>query len=297
MPDDIVDFGTSMDQKRKKHQIQYIRDKGSTPGDGGCSYDDCLRHNRPASVSIGTTTGSLTDPGAARMGALMKHGDLHVQTDHKLISQWESKYISQVLPFVIPFMVSGPDYVFHNNDQRWRRQRRGDELEAPWVSACKFTAAFARRCESQCRQDWTALPIIRTVNFKYAVETGNTMTTVPLWWRRGSPVQPSAKEYVTMAKRLCETLWNGHIRYGNIKVPLNGDTTRLHLEEGLSKPEKLLARRIGYLAGHFPGTQQVRQLMGHCHWGARGTMEIVCSSRYPLTRNNQLGSCICPGTE
>ena len=269
LPADIVDFAKPVEPSKKKRIVEYIRDKSSTPGDGGCTYDDCLRHNRPASVNIGVTSGSLTDPAAARMGAIMKHGNLQVQTGHSLISQWESKYISQVLPFVIPFMVSGPDYTFHSNDRRWRRQQRGEELEAPWVSACKWTAGFARRCESQCRQDWTALPIIRSVNFRHAVETGNTMVTVPVWWKRGSGLKPSAEEYVAMAQKLCQVLWQGHVRYGNIRVPLNGDTTRLHLAEGLSKTEKLLARRIGYMAGHFPGTQQVRRLMGHRHWGAR----------------------------
>ena len=95
------------------------------------------------------------------------------------------------------------------------------------------------------------------------------MVTVPVWWKRGSGLKPSAEEYVAMAQKLCQVLWQGHVRYGNIRVPLNGDTTRLHLAEGLSKTEKLLARRIGYMAGHFPGTQQVRRLMGHRHWGAR----------------------------
>ena len=153
------------------------------------------------------------------MGAVMRHGSIHVQTGHKLIPQWEPKYISQVLPFVIPFMVSGPDYAFHDHDSRWRRRDKPDMLTAPWVSANQFTAGFARRCESQCRQDWNALPIIRSVNFKYAVETGNTMVTVPQWWTRGSAVRLSAKEHVQMAKKLCHVLWHGFIRYGNIKVP------------------------------------------------------------------------------
>ena len=43
-------------------------------------------------------------------------------------------------------------------------------LRAPWVSASRFLQGFARRCESQCRQDWTALPVMRTVTFKYLVE-------------------------------------------------------------------------------------------------------------------------------
>ena len=175
----------------------------------------------------------------------MQHGKIGVQTGHKLISQWESKYISQILPFVIPFMVSGPDYSFHDKTNRWRRRDdpRFQNQIAPLVSANKFTSAFARRCESQCRQDWNALPIIRSVNFRYAVETGNTMVSVPLWWKRGSAVQLSAQEYANMVKKLCEVLWNGHFRAGNFRLPINGNTTNLHRAEGLTKSEKLLAHQ------------------------------------------------------
>ena len=121
----------------------------------------------------------MGDPSSSRMGAILQHGKIDVQTGHQLISQWEGKYISQILPFVMPFMVSGPDYEFHNKTNRWRRRDVPGMPVAPLVSAAKFTAAFARRCESQCRQDWNALPIIRSVNFRYAVETGITLVTVP----------------------------------------------------------------------------------------------------------------------
>ena len=66
-----------------------------------------------------------------------------------------------------------------------------------------------------------------------------------------------------------DTLWNGKVRYGNIQVPISGDTTKLAKAEGLSERQRKLARNVSYLATHFPGTQQNRQLMGHRHWGAR----------------------------
>ena len=252
LPSDLVEFSKPVTESRKAKTVAMFRDKASTPGDGGADHDDCLRHNRPATVNPGVSSGSLTDPASARTNAIIKHGDLQVQTGHEMLSQWETKYFSQILPFVMPFMVSGPDFDFHNKaPKRWRRKDNGKDLEAPWVSPQKFCAGFARRCESQCRHDWTALPIIRSVCFRWAVETGNTMVSVPTWWKRGSAMDPSAKQPSQMAKRLCEVLWSGHIRYGNIKVPLNGDTTRLHMAEGLTPAEKQLARRIGFVAGHF----------------------------------------------
>ena len=52
-------------------------------------------------------------------------------------------------------------------------------------------------------------------------------------------------------------------------MPLNGDTTRLALAEGLTKQEKAIAREMNHRAENLPGTQKVRQVMGHRHWGAR----------------------------
>ena len=109
----------------------------------------------------------------------MRHGTLFAQTGKELIPQWHAQYFSQILPFVIPYMVSGPDYTFFEQATRWRRRDVGGYLPAPWVTAAKFTTGFARRCESQCRQDWSALPIIRSVNFKYMVETMGSLCSIP----------------------------------------------------------------------------------------------------------------------
>ena len=47
-----------------------------------------------------------------------------------------------------------------------------------------------------------------------------------------------------MVKKLYEALRTGHVRYGNIRVPINGDTTRLAQAEGLTDVEKNMARRM-----------------------------------------------------
>jgi hypothetical protein len=122
LPDDLVDLINPSSSERKTKTVQLIREKNSTPGDGGAAASSCLWHNRPHAVAAGVSTGAISDPSSARVAAIMQHGKIEVQTGHKLISQWESKYISQVLPFVIPFMVSGPDYSFHDKTNRWRRR-------------------------------------------------------------------------------------------------------------------------------------------------------------------------------
>ncbi len=88
---------------------------------------------------------------------------MNVQAGSRFINQWHSKYFSQVLPFVIPRMVSGPDY---DPDNRWRRRF----ADAPFVTPLEFTRGFARRVEAQCRNDWSAVPILRSVLFKYQAE-------------------------------------------------------------------------------------------------------------------------------
>ena len=181
----------------------------------------------------------------------MQHGKIEVQTGHTLISQWESKYFSQALHFVIPFMVSGPDYSFHDKTNRWRRRDDPRWGDAPLVSASKFTAAFARRCESQCRQDWNALPIIRSVNFRYAVETGNTMVSVPLWWKRGSAVQLSAQEHAKMVTK-----------------PLRGVVERPH---SLRQHQSAYQRRH-HAAPFGGGLKQSREVAGEAYWIHGGSL-------------------------
>ena len=107
LPNDLVDVMQPKSSEGKTRMLTSIWEKNATPGDGGADPEACLWHNRPHAVSPGVSTGAVAAPSEARIGAIMQHGKIDVQTGHKLISQWESKYISQVLPFVIPFMVSG----------------------------------------------------------------------------------------------------------------------------------------------------------------------------------------------
>ena len=65
----------------------------------------------------------------------------------------------------------------------------------------------------------------------------------------------TATQIIEDAKVLCDKLWNGCQRFGNIRVPINGDTTRLPYADGLTARQKRLAREVRYKAQHFPGTQ------------------------------------------
>ena len=158
-------------------------------------------------------------------------GDLKVvvQQRDKEIMQFHPKYLSQILPFTIPRMVSGPDFYPH---KPWRRHYE----DAPKISAPQFCAAFARRVEAPCRTDWTALPILRSVTYKFMAE--HTMTTVaPVYGKRDAASQVSPQDLVKAAERLYEQLHHGFTGEGIHRVPINGDTTRLPFANGLSALE------------------------------------------------------------
>ena len=94
--------------------------------------------------------------------------DLDVTLDRQFIPQWQSKYFSQILPFEIPRMVSGPDFP---RTPRWRRQGQwGEDNYAAWVTPTASLRAFARRVELQTATSWTAVPIVRSVWYRHYIE-------------------------------------------------------------------------------------------------------------------------------
>ena len=193
LPADFLDSVNTSGASRKHKVARLIKDKNATPGDGGHEADTCLAESRPSFISAGVSSHACSDPATVRTGAVLQYGDgavgdLTVQTGQTPLPQWHSRYFSQILPFVMPYMVSGPDFTFYENSSRWRRRDKSGHLPAPWVSPATFLAGFSRRCESQCRQDWNALPIMRSVCFKYYVETGGSLCSAPFKGRRGSAI-------------------------------------------------------------------------------------------------------------
>ena len=109
---------------------------------------------------------------------------------------------------------------------------------------------------------------MRSVAFKHAAE--HTMSTVASFaGKRGSATNTFATDVVAAAKNLFHHLHNGFTGQGVHRVLVAGDTTRLPFANGLTSLERRLAWAQHYLAQNFGGSQQVRQLMGHCQWGAR----------------------------
>ena len=107
---------------RKVTNLAY--EKNATPGDGARSAETCLEDIRPHSISLGSSSAALTDPASDKangfgsphsdVDAKQKDAvtsDLTVKTDVKFKDMWNSQYPSQILPFVLPKMVSGQRHV------------------------------------------------------------------------------------------------------------------------------------------------------------------------------------------
>ena len=134
------------------------------------------------------------------------------------IPQWETKYFSQILPFVMPYMASGPDYHPH---QRWRRNFEG----VPFVSPEVFAATFGRRVEWQCRADRAALPIIRSIAFQWKAE--HTMALpMRLYGVSGAATKTASKVFTDAAQSLYAKLRTGFMRTGAHRIPIAGDMTK-----------------------------------------------------------------------
>ena len=248
------------------------RDKNATPGPRARSADEVLDDVRPHAVINDRSTKALCDPGDLKASALARYGDITVQTGYARINQWRGKCFSQILPFVIPFMVSGPDYEA-DSEKRWRRREvTGVEEKVayppPFVTCRAFAAGFAHRAEAASRTDFVAVPCIRSVSLKHVAE--HTMCAVAGFaGKRGQASDTFASDCIAAAKNLFHHLHNGFTGSGLHRVPIGGDTTRLPFANGLSPLEKKLAWAQHYLAENFGGSQQVRRIMGHRQFGAR----------------------------
>ena len=112
MPQDFMDSITIEEIEAPMKKRRLIKEKNATPGDGSRSAEGWLDNQRPSFVASELSTGACSDPATMRTGAILRHGTIFAQTGKELIPQWHSQYFSQILPFVIPYMVFGPDYTF-----------------------------------------------------------------------------------------------------------------------------------------------------------------------------------------
>ena len=109
---------------------------------------------------------------------------------------------------------------------------------------------------------------MRSVAYKHTAE--RTMCVLSNFrGKRGWTANTDAARFVEAAQNLYRHLHHGFVGKGIHRVPIAGDTTQLSFAADVSPLERRLAWSQHFLARHLPGSQQVRQLMGHSHFGAR----------------------------
>ena len=198
--EEIEGLTQKMEEKNtKKRRVIHIT-KNATPGDAEQKLENCLDDVRPRSFTLDLKPSDCTTPDALKGGALERYGDLNVNVGNQLLSQWESQYFAKILPFVLPRMVSGPDF---RPDDKWRRK-----TDSPVVTPQEWTRGMARRVEGQIRNDSTAISIIRSVCFKHTVEHASNLV-VPYPGNRNRPSSVIATEMVKAAQGLYKVLWQG----------------------------------------------------------------------------------------
>ena len=114
-----------MRNKKNPESGDLFSEKNATPGDGARSLEACLEDIRPHAICVDRTAAAASDPQTQREGGLERFGELKANTGGKEILQFCTKYPAQVLPFVFPHMVSGPDFFLTNGGVGSIQMRHG----------------------------------------------------------------------------------------------------------------------------------------------------------------------------
>ena len=152
------------------------------------------------------------------------------------------------------------------------RKRPRRDAQAPKVTPFLWARSMPRRVEGQIRADWTAVPAVRNLWFRWSLlQTPKLSVELKIFKMSDlGDAAENATANILAAAGLCKTLQTGHMvtRKGQ-RIPIQGDVTRLVHAEGLTRRQRQLAKSVQYAATHISGTQQIRQKIGHALFGAR----------------------------
>ena len=129
-------------------------DKAATPAERSELLESLSETIIPSAVVEERHADTTLDCNAAHAGAFEDYGVLKVQTGSTFVDQWKSEYVAQAFPFTFSRPVGGPQY----GDEIPARRRFED---SPLVSSSQFTRGMAHPVESQFRNDWSCLPLLR----------------------------------------------------------------------------------------------------------------------------------------
>ena len=85
---------------------------------------------------------------------------------------------------------------------------------------------FARRVERQVTTDWTAVPIIRSVWYKYTVEH-SSFAKGTFRKFQGKALKASTSTHIEAMRKLFKTLMEGYVGEGIRRMPIAGQMCAL----------------------------------------------------------------------
>ena len=237
-----------------------IHQKNATPAEARSDIAVLVETIRPSILLPDRDSRYIEKRGDREIGALQKLSLLTAKTEIALVDNWCSEYVPLAFPFSIPRVVGGADYP---RKKRFRRHGEAAVL-TPWEA----TRMHARRVEASIKADWNLVPAQRNLTTKWDALCGDDVACKHAV-DRDTAGNVLASELVESATKLYEKLTKGYwIDSLGKKRRINNDFTKLQYAENLTKMQKDLIRDMVFLSKKFPGTQQVRLLMGHALFGA-----------------------------
>ena len=126
----------------------------------------------------------------------------------------------------------------------------------------------ARRVESNIKSDWNFVPAQRNLTTKWEALYGDDLPCKHPVDREKAGYVLSA-ELVESATKLYEKLAEGYwVDVQGKRRRINHSFTKLQYAENITNMQRDLIRDTVFLSKKFPGTQQVRLLIGHALFGA-----------------------------
>jgi hypothetical protein len=269
-------------------------DKNATPAEGAKQPGKVFEHVRPQAVLLERTNeaGAGGEQNAQRTAAFNQYSELQVQTGNDFVPQWNPGYASQVFPLTLPHQAGGPEFL---DGQRRLRRKGPTDFAAAKVSIFQYVKAFGRRVEAQIQNSWDFLPGIRNLYHRWTIlNTPGIRVKRPLAETAEDPKdagtkEASATDLINAADDLYQKVGGGTYGDPQHPRPIAGDATKLKFAHNLSPTERELIRNMDFKAAHVPGTQQIRELMGHNMFGMRVVYgEGIFITVSPSERHNGL---------
>ena len=253
-------------RRRASTHARPSENKHATPADAPSLAEDFLQHTRPVICTPSAGSRRQKTVEEERTYALSTPGTVAFQTDVEMIDQWNREYPSAAWPFAFSFPCGGPDYPRGHKRVYTTQRARGpllenenNDLTPKPVDLSTWVAGIARRVEAQIRGDWTLIPALRNLWFRFSAVTSHLITGT--YKHKSETDDEFADRLVAAVKKLNRLLVEGV--YGPDRRPIAGDITKLPVACDLTRDEQSIARSVCAVTSTLSGCQEIRRQMGH----------------------------------